>query len=69
MILLYIIVIDNLFLYIKKWRRPGVFVSLRALALVYFIFLSHCYAIAFMPSVTSEDPFHFVEGFNITKVS
>ena len=25
----------KLFLYIKKWHRPGVFVSLQALALVY----------------------------------
>ena len=34
LILPYIIVIDKLFLYIKKWHRPGVFVSLQALALV-----------------------------------
>ena len=27
-------VIDKLFLYVKKWRRPGVFVPLRALPLV-----------------------------------
>ena len=30
----------KLFLYIKKWRRPGVFVSLRALAPVEFIELT-----------------------------
>ena len=29
----------KLFLYIKKWRRPGVFVSLWALALGYWIFI------------------------------
>ena len=33
-ILPYIIAIDKLFLYVKKLRRPGVFVSLRAFALV-----------------------------------
>ena len=30
----FIIVIDKIFIYIKKWRRPGVFVLLRPLALV-----------------------------------
>ena len=35
MILPYIIVRLKLFLYIKKWHRPGVFVPLRALALVF----------------------------------
>ena len=34
LILAYIIVRLKLFLYIKKWHRPGVFVPLRALALV-----------------------------------
>ena len=34
LILPYIIVIDKLFLYIKKWRWLGVFMPLRALALV-----------------------------------
>ena len=34
LILPYIIVRFKLFLYIKKWHRPGVFVPLRALALV-----------------------------------
>ena len=34
LILLYIIVRLKLFLYIKKWRRPGIFVPLWALALV-----------------------------------
>ena len=36
LILPYIIVRFKLFLYIKKWHRPGVFVPLRALALVFF---------------------------------
>ena len=35
LILSYIIVIDNLLLYVKKWCRSGVFVSLRAIALVW----------------------------------
>ena len=38
LVLPYIIVIDKLFLYIKKWHWPGVFVPLRALALVTFSF-------------------------------
>ena len=37
LILPYIIVRLHLFLYINKWHRPGVFVPLRALALVYRI--------------------------------
>ena len=38
LILPYIIVRLKLFLYIKKWHRPGVFVPLWALALVYYKF-------------------------------
>ena len=40
LILPYIIVRLKLFLYIKKWHRPGVFVPLRALALVFLFFFS-----------------------------
>ena len=39
LILPYIIVRLKLFSYIKKWQRPGVFVSLRALALDNFLYV------------------------------
>ena len=42
LILPYIIVRLKLFLYIKKWHRPGVFVPLRALALVCYFFAARC---------------------------
>ena len=34
----------KLFLYIKKWRRPGIFVSLRALALVTDVLIDQSFA-------------------------
>ena len=59
LILPYIIVRFKLFLYIKKWHQPGVFVSLRALALViYETQHENINKMACAPSEDSDQPGH-----------
>ena len=67
LILPYIIVRLKLFLYIKKWHRPGLFVSLWALALVFQIFFFFFFRVALYPFFGMVHTSCFIVGLFIRK--
>ena len=63
LILPYIIVMDlKLFLYIKKWHRPGIFVPLRALALIILSRIDSCKQSCRPWSAASDLGLHCLHG-------